>query len=93
MSAQPTSPQQTTMNIQLNATPNTLSSDISDGSLPSTPTSPGDELLGLMSDKKKNINKRGIFPKHATNVMKAWLFQHLVVSVFVMHEIFTFSVN
>lgn len=24
--------------------------------------------------------KRGILPKHATSVMRAWLFQHLVVS-------------
>ena len=25
--------------------------------------------------------KRGILPKHATSVMRAWLFQHLVVSI------------
>lgn len=25
--------------------------------------------------------KRGILPKHATSVMRAWLFQHLVVSL------------
>lgn len=30
-------------------------------------------------DKKKQ-KKRGIFPKAATNIMKAWLFQHLTVS-------------
>lgn len=29
-------------------------------------------------DKKKQ-KKRGIFPKAATNIMKAWLFQHLTV--------------
>lgn len=26
--------------------------------------------------------KRGILPKQATSVMRAWLFQHLVVSIF-----------
>lgn len=26
--------------------------------------------------------KRGILPKHATSVMRAWLFQHLVVFIF-----------
>ena len=30
-------------------------------------------------DKRKQ-KKRGIFPKMATNIMKAWLFQHLTVS-------------
>ena len=28
---------------------------------------------------KKSQKKRGIFPKAATNIMKAWLFQHLTV--------------
>lgn len=31
---------------------------------------------------KKNQKKRGIFPKVATNILRAWLFQHLTVSVF-----------
>ena len=30
---------------------------------------------------KKNQKKRGIFPKVATNILRAWLFQHLTVSV------------
>ena len=29
----------------------------------------------------KRQKKRGIFPKIATNIMRAWLFQHLTVSV------------
>jgi len=29
---------------------------------------------------KKNQKKRGIFPKVATNILRAWLFQHLTVS-------------
>lgn len=34
------------------------------------------------SSGKKNQKKRGIFPKVATNILRAWLFQHLTVSVF-----------
>lgn len=30
------------------------------------------------SDKRKS--KRGVLPKSATQVMKSWLFQHIVVS-------------
>jgi len=30
----------------------------------------------------KRQKKRGIFPKIATNIMRAWLFQHLTVSIF-----------
>jgi len=29
--------------------------------------------------ERKNNKKRGIFPKVATNIMRAWLFQHLTV--------------
>lgn len=29
--------------------------------------------------------KRGILPKHATSVMRAWLFQHLVVIININH--------
>ncbi|CAD6992856.1 unnamed protein product [Ceratitis capitata] len=28
---------------------------------------------------KKNQKKRGIFPKVATNILRAWLFQHLTM--------------
>lgn len=31
---------------------------------------------------KKNQKKRGIFPKVATNILRAWLFQHLTVCGF-----------
>jgi len=31
--------------------------------------------------KKPQQKKRGIFPKQATNIMRAWLFQNLTVSV------------
>ena len=31
--------------------------------------------------EKRKQKKRGIFPKMATNIMKAWLFQHLTVCI------------
>ncbi|XP_014667537.1 PREDICTED: homeobox protein Meis2-like [Priapulus caudatus] len=38
----------------------------------------GSDLDGSTDDSKKGQQKkRGIFPKSATNVMRAWLFQHL----------------
>ena len=33
----------------------------------------------LDDNAKKRQKKRGIFPKVATNIMRAWLFQHLTV--------------
>jgi hypothetical protein len=39
------------------------------------------DLASLLdSDDKKHKNKRGVLPKHATNIMRSWLFQHLMVS-------------
>ncbi|XP_035289940.1 homeobox protein PKNOX2 isoform X2 [Anguilla anguilla] len=32
----------------------------------------------LDNDDKKSKNKRGVLPKHATNIMRSWLFQHLM---------------
>ena len=43
----------------------------------------GDGTDGCDDDdpsSKKNAKKRGIFPKVATNILRAWLFQHLTVS-------------
>ena len=43
----------------------------------------GDGTDGMDDDddptSKKNSKKRGIFPKVATNILRAWLFQHLTV--------------
>lgn len=40
---------------------------------------------------KKRQKKRGIFPKVATNIMRAWLFQHLTVSLIdIFSQIFTY---
>lgn len=36
---------------------------------------------------KKNQKKRGIFPKVATNILRAWLFQHLTVSKLLSYTI------
>lgn len=46
-----------------------------DGGMASPSTGEEDE-----SDRdRRNNKKRGIFPKVATNIMRAWLFQHLSV--------------
>lgn len=43
------------------------------------------DLTSLLDNEdKKSKNKRGVLPKHATNIMRSWLFQHLMVSVCVM---------
>lgn len=36
---------------------------------------------------KKNQKKRGIFPKVATNILRAWLFQHLTVSYYFIQKL------
>ncbi|XP_038153778.1 homeobox protein PKNOX2 isoform X2 [Cyprinodon tularosa] len=37
------------------------------------------DLASLLdSEDKKSKNKRGVLPKHATNIMRSWLFQHLM---------------
>lgn len=43
----------------------------------------GENMEDCDSDDKsmKRQKKRGIFPKSATNIMRAWLFQHLSVSL------------
>ena len=44
------------------------------------------------NDRPKQ-KKRGIFPKMATNIMKAWLFQHLAVSLSFHCEALCFSLS
>lgn len=57
---------------------------------PSNSSEDGDsEIDSLNDDLSSNVSnnssskrqKRGILPKQATSVMRAWLFQHLVVSL------------
>lgn len=57
--------------------PNSPSSDELDSELDSN----NDELGSYYNSRSKR-QKRGILPKHATSVMRAWLFQHIVVSLF-----------
>lgn len=38
------------------------------------------DLSLLHQDDGSSKNKRGVLPKHATNVMRSWLFQHIGVS-------------
>lgn len=38
-----------------------------------------EDSLELVNGSVKRQKKRGIFPKLATNIMRAWLFQHLTV--------------
>lgn len=51
------------------------------GQLSPAPTTPGsmDDDDDFLNNKKKQ--KRGVLPKHATSVMRSWLFQHLVVGL------------
>ncbi|XP_064651451.1 homeobox protein PKNOX1-like [Lineus longissimus] len=46
------------------------------GNLSATPLSPLSD--GEDSGRKDKNNKRGVLPKQATQVMKSWLFQHIV---------------
>lgn len=47
----------------------------------------------LENEDKKSKNKRGVLPKHATNIMRSWLFQHLMVSVCVCVGVWSCSVG
>ena len=43
-------------------------------------SNPGDEYDEMNELLNKRKPKRGVLPKHATNIMRSWLFQHIVVS-------------
>lgn len=47
---------------------------------------PVSELTSGFLSKKNKCGKRGVLPKQATNVLKAWLFQHLVVCMIIYYE-------
>ncbi|XP_050425758.1 homeobox protein PKNOX2-like [Adelges cooleyi] len=48
------------------------------GSLSATSGGSCDEEDDYFGSKRKRQQKRGILPKHATGVMRSWLFQHLI---------------
>lgn len=55
----------------------------SSGPLSPAPTTPGGSADDCDSDfttRTGRKQKRGVLPKHATSVMRSWLFQHLVVN-------------
>ncbi|XP_066999873.2 homeobox protein PKNOX2 [Anabrus simplex] len=64
--------------IGANPCPPPSESSLLQGQLSPAPTTPGsvDDDDDFLSNKKKQ--KRGVLPKHATSVMRSWLFQHLV---------------
>ncbi len=45
---------------------------------------PNEESDSDENKPKHRQKKRGIFPKVATNIMRAWLFQHLSVSDYIL---------
>ena len=57
-----------------------LSPCASSDEIDSEPDSNNDDLSSNFSNTSSKRQKRGILPKQATSVMRAWLFQHLVVS-------------
>ena len=54
-------------------------SDANDNIIEAVNGIPVSELTSGFLSKKNKCGKRGVLPKQATNVLKAWLFQHLVV--------------
>ncbi|XP_076255882.1 homeobox protein PKNOX2-like isoform X2 [Rhynchophorus ferrugineus] len=60
--------------------PNTAPPSDSSGPLSPAPTTPGGSNDDCDSDFSRGgkKQKRGVLPKHATSVMRSWLFQHLV---------------
>lgn len=71
--------------IGANICPAPPPSESSGGPLSPAPTTPGGSADDCDSDfttRGGRKQKRGVLPKHATSVMRSWLFQHLVVSKF-----------
>ena len=55
-----------------------ISDDMADNSIGSGEGTADEDSEASNAKRQK---KRGIFPKVATNIMRAWLFQHLSVSI------------
>lgn len=77
--------------IGVNVCPLPSESSLLSGQLSPAPTTPGGSADDCDSDftsrassgthSSSRKQKRGVLPKHATSVMRSWLFQHLVVSI------------
>lgn len=63
-----------------------LEKSLDDFDLESSPDGQPEEGCSktLHQSSRKSHQKRGILPKHATQVMRSWLFQHIVVSASLM---------
>lgn len=69
--------------------PSSVAASESSGPLSPAPTTPGGSADDCDSDFTSRgggggggrKQKRGVLPKHATSVMRSWLFQHLVVGI------------
>uniref|UniRef100_A0A6P7GY23 Homeobox protein Meis3-like 1 n=1 Tax=Diabrotica virgifera virgifera TaxID=50390 RepID=A0A6P7GY23_DIAVI len=62
-------------------------SESSGGPLSPAPTTPGgsaDDCDSDFNSRGGRKQKRGVLPKHATSVMRSWLFQHLVVRILLL---------
>lgn len=71
-------------------------SESSGGPLSPAPTTPGgsaDDCDSDFTSRSGRKQKRGVLPKHATSVMRSWLFQHLVVSVFLISWLQIWSIS
>lgn len=68
------------MNLEIYSSQLSPSCGDSDDDMDSELESNADEIGSNYSLNSGKRQKRGILPKHATSVMRAWLFQHLVVS-------------
>lgn len=62
--------------ITVPGSPSSIPSEDEDEGCGSTPSN---HTSGSGSNRKGR-QKRGVLPKQATSIMRAWLFQHLVVS-------------
>lgn len=65
-----------------------MPSDDEDEGCGSTPSN----HTGGRGSNRKGRQKRGVLPKQATSIMRAWLFQHLVVSKIEKNNIYLFLV-
>lgn len=57
---------------------------------PSSSVDDDDDYLGVGGGGRGKKPKRGVLPKHATSIMRSWLFQHIVVSGSYIHTFISF---